>query len=528
MSSWCKDCSVLGRRVMGATRRIVAVALTAMAVICFATGCAHEKAAEKAAEKPQVSEKPSSQPPAPEQIKPAPEPLERVLSKTPKLTLRATRAGNAGTRSMGDVMLVIGAESTRWAAVLQTESGKYVVDADGEGGSEYDSIEGALFFSLDSKRLAYSAMKGKGRIVVVDGAERPESGMMAGFIFSPDSQHYAYAVTSQTGVYIVRDGVQDKAYKSASGPIYSPDSKRVAYSATNDERKWFVVLDGIEGKAYNKISWMIFSGDSKHFAYCASAEEGWRVVLDDKEMKAYPSITAEAFCADSKTVAYLAGPQDNETLVMNETEMPQYRTLPVFSPDLLRAAYVAAEGGKKCAVMGDKPGNKYDEIRDITFSPDSKRVAYIASSDRKWACVLDGAEGTAYDKIIEGSPRFSVDSKHLAYVARRGEDEFIVLDGMEGKAYRHLMPPQGARVEPGNIRRPFFFSPDSRHIAYYALGETGFVVVVDGSEIPVVLSLAGDMLFDEPGKIHAIMLRGTEIYMVEITYTEESVPAPNP
>ena len=518
---------------MGALRKIAVVSLLSVAVVAvvLVAGCA-----ERPAEKPAQPQQQTEQPPAPEQAappaaqeKPAQQPPERLFSKTPKLTLHATRAGQAGTRGMNNVVLAISPDSTHWAAVVQAESGKFYVASDEGNGREYDLIESALFFSPDSKRLAYTARKGKGLILVVDGAGTPVDGSARGIFFSPDSQHYAYTLSSGRGMSVVRDNVPDKEYANISRMMYSPDSRRFAYSASKDGRTEFAVLDGVEEKQYDKIAWMSFSPDSKHSAYVALWEGAWHVVLDGKEFKGYESITAAEFCPDM-TVAYLAGRTGAETLVINETELPQYRALPVFSPDGKRSVNVALESGKKCAVIDNKPdANKYDDILAITFSPDSKRVAYPASTGGKWLCVLDGAEGQTYDGIFAGSPRFSPDSKHFAYIAQRGNDRFIVLDGVEGKAYISIIWPQRVQAGPANIERPFFFfSPDSRHIAYSAQGDAGYIFVVDGSEVAAAVQPWGDMLFDEPGKIHTIAVIEREIYNVEITYTEESVPAPNP
>jgi len=80
------------------------------------------------------------------------------------------------------------------AAYRAVKGGKWRVVRDGKEGAAYEATS-ALFFSPDSKRLAYIAQKDdKEFVVVVDGKEKPGySGVVKdSVLFSPDSSRLGY------------------------------------------------------------------------------------------------------------------------------------------------------------------------------------------------------------------------------------------------------------------------------------------------------------------------------------------------
>jgi hypothetical protein len=82
-----------------------------------------------------------------------------------------------------------------------------------------------------------------------------------------------------------------------------------------------------------------------------------------------------------------------------------------------------------------------------------------------------------------------------------------VVDGREGKAYN------GIKV--GLLA----FSPDSRHLAYGAQGDQGWVMILDeqeGKPHENLLSLGGGkIVFDAPDRFHYLVTRGQDIYVVQ-------------
>jgi len=135
--------------------------------------------------------------------------------------------------------------------------------------------------------------------------------------------------------------------------------------------------------------------------------------------------------------------------------------------------------------------------------------------------VLDGKEGPRYDstkdvlvvdavedKRYEGfsQPIFSPDSRRLAYAARRGEKWRAVIGGVEGPGY-------------GSFALGSLFSPDSRHVAFLAQrDDKKYVIVVDGGESQAYDDYAGEgeLVFDGPDLLRAVMIRNGEGLRVEI------------
>ena len=142
----------------------------------------------------------------------------------------------------------------------------------------------------------------------------------------------------------------------------------------------------------------------------------------------------------------------------------------------------------------------------LTISPDSKRFAYVARRGKKQFVVLDGEEGEEYDLIGKGSLVFSPDSKRFAYVAVRGGKQFVVLDGEEGKEYDGI----------GDL----VFSPDSKRFAYGAKRGGKWFVVLDGEEGKEKeydgFLRGSKLVFDSPRKLHALAVRGDEIFLVTV------------
>jgi len=349
------------------------------------------------------------------------------------------------------------------------------------------------------------------------------SGIPASLKISLDSKRVAYVVVNRgifagNKFFVVVDGKEEKQYDDiySGGPIFSPDSTRVAYGARVGN-KWFVVVDGKEQKQYDGIlkDSLIFSPDSQRLAYAAGVGNERFVVIDGKEEKPYDA-TAEGliFSPDSQRVAYAARARSKWLVVVNGKEEKTYdgigRGTPIFSPDSKRVAYRAQEGNKRVLVVDGKEEKQYDDIAEGTpiFSPDSRRLAFTAKVGNQWLVVVDGKEEKRYDGIGAGSLIFSPDSKRLAYGARLGNKWFMVVDGKEEKQVDSI----------GTVS----FSPDSQRVAYGAVVGKKSLVVADGKEgteydavISGGRSSGGRIVFDRPDIFHYLVVKGSELYLVE-------------
>jgi Tol biopolymer transport system component len=150
---------------------------------------------------------------------------------------------------------------------------------DGVEGTEYMSVA-SLTFSPDSASLAYAANTGDGWCVVLNGvegkkykklvlgdsaADEPHNLYASRIFFSPDSKHLAYK--ANVGLMqnaVVLDGVEGKPYYILSNVTFSPDSKHAAYTAgiriKGHGFQFFYVVDGQEAdsrhaKAIAPLTW---------------------------------------------------------------------------------------------------------------------------------------------------------------------------------------------------------------------------------------------------------------------------------
>jgi len=142
------------------------------------------------------------------------------------------------------------------------------------------------------------------------------------------------------------------------------------------------------------------------------------------------------------------------------------------------------------------------------FSPDSRRLAYVSYIDDRGrsAVVLDGVEGHAHEGILSYGYGFSEDSSRFAYVARTGKQGSTVVDGTVGRLYPAVLP--------NTIR----WSPDARDFSYVATTGDGATVVVNETEskpFDRIVNGSDGIVFDGPGRMHYIGLRGAEALLVE-------------
>lgn len=412
----------------------------------------------------------------------------------------------------------------------------------------YEGMTSAVF-SPDSRHIAWiGPTEEEGRAVFLDGKPGKRYGGISRLRFSPDSKSFAYVADG----HVVFNGVEHKAYNQIGQFYFSPDGRHIAYTVVI-EGKRVVVVDGKEGKAYDATSDappgaggetldvpkkipapnypLVFSPNSSHIAYRAKSGDKWLVVRDGIEGKQYDSVSAPVFSPDSKTLAYAAVSGDTRYLVTNGAEKEQKGGVYViaFSPNSKHTAYVVGVENRKCLVVADNAESKPYDCQQAgetaltpfpAFSADSERLIYVAS-DGGWTVVVDGTEGKKYNTV--GNLIFSPDMKRIAYQA--GE-RAVVVDGVEGKQY-------------GGING-LVFGPDFNHLAYVASAGAGNAcIVVDGQEIGQytgALSCPGTaatysgykridsapvfLIFDSPTRCHAIMRRGDEAFLVEVTVGE--------
>jgi hypothetical protein len=142
----------------------------------------------------------------------------------------------------------------------KNEGGQEAVVVDGRAYS-YDEIKD-VEFSPDGRRLVFKAQRGRGWVMVVDGAEsavyEPDGG--AGgevgwsrdgrLAFSKEGGRLAYVGRKGGKEFVVLDGAAGAPYDAIANLDFTPDGRHVLYTARR-AGKSLVVVDGVEGRAYD-------------------------------------------------------------------------------------------------------------------------------------------------------------------------------------------------------------------------------------------------------------------------------------
>jgi len=143
----------------------------------------------------------------------------------------------------------------------------------------------------------------------------------------------------------------------------------------------------------------------------------------------------------------------------------------------------------------------WQEIRrgsvGLTFSSDGRRWAYWRRASAGMAAVVDGQASDPYQGPVSNEFFFSPDSKHVAYAARdRAGVEKVVVDGKAGPAHTGIMP------------QSIQFHPAASHVVVYVAWDAGQYVVVVGDQRgqPQFRIKEGRVVFSADGK-HSAFLR---------------------
>ncbi len=427
-------------------------------------------------------------------------------------------------------LITLSPTGERLAYVLTHRKKSYLI-CDGRPSDPYDYVNPPVF-SGNGRRVAVrvSNKNAQGRpkaVILCDGREVAGTHDSTLLGFSPDGRL----------VYVDKQWEQfpnefDKRYSGGKGwvvvedqrhgvfdscidvPSFSGDGAHMAFIAREAFLgKWIVFYDGQKGASYFQVGPPVLSPDGARVAYCArkSARSKWALYVNGKK-----TVGIGGFASDL-----------------------------TFSPDGTQLACVTHDPERRGRVPsrlyvdGVKKA-EYDTIGTVTFSPDSQHLAYAARGGKKWLVVRDGKEGVSYDHQ-PGVLVFSPDSRHLAHIGWRGTqgdapvkwkgaEWFVVCDGKEG-------PP----VAWQNKRRSWpyswperpVFSPDSKHLAWFATrGKTHFIVI-DGIEgpkhallrIPLkphvripVKAVAGGTNYPKTDKFRYVVGDGKEAWLVEVDW----------
>jgi WD40 repeat protein len=452
------------------------------------------------------------------------------------------------------VVMVDGKELTRGSTTVNGQIGTYSCMLGFTSNSKHVYFTSSQSISPSSNAARF----------VFDGKAGPlgaPSGLQS-YVFSPDGNHFAYLLTDISTPHSMRtqlfiDG-QPAPY-NAGDPQWSADSQHLytkhnvslpnasAIEVLLDGRpimraEWamlfippvgnmviayvkrgvskaptteFLVIGGkevpgSENNVSGGIKDVTFSPDGKHYSavYHDASGRSW-VFSDGKKGQTYSGIgvfttqssdvTANygstAFTADSSNLVYLGmGTDANNVYVVyggqESDEVHGGLTDSLFSPVknhfLLTGSGIVTLDGKVLRLPGLIPSGTLAEPGQLAFSPDGEHYAFRLQTRDGPLMYVDGVPQTAYRPTGGGGMTnkntrpyiFSPDSKHIAYFCRSAnpaaavEDMYLCLDN------------KAVRVAPVGGFPTLTFSADSNHLFWVRdMGLSNRRVYVDGKPV---------------------------------------------
>jgi hypothetical protein len=355
----------------------------------------------------------------------------------------------------------------------------------GESQSEVSfSPRGKHVFYIEFHFSSSSADRASGYRVMMDGKHEPWSSQAPHVVFSADGEHYAYVgpqadaaktrwnvvdgrqvkyfgdnlqfTTADHLVSVLNEGgldtlvVDNKPVMRATkvGPVWvSPTGNQIAaVMLSRPGAPTFLTMNGkpIPGTEGLRVKNVFFSPDGKRYAaHCQTSTFTEFMLIDGKKGQEYQGILLDmpgttgrpTFTADSSKFVYTALNTSKWFVVVNEEESGGLAQLP--EPVIGGNARIAY-------VTGDGTGRKFDTVVDgkvlspsrtraldaFAFSASGARYAFVGGvlGSSQISLVVDGAEvpGVSVTEVDRAHQKefpyflFSPDDKHIAYFARDG------------------------------------------------------------------------------------------------------------
>jgi len=265
----------------------------------------------------------------------------------------------------------------------------------------------------------------------------------------------------------------------------SPNNKRIAYWA-----------DGWNSRGnYKNYNLVVYEEVT-----LVSGKTDYRKRVETyDEFKSLP-----VFSPNSKRLAYIAKEGSQWFVVIDGTESVRYSNTtdligePIFSLDSQHLAYTAQTSYPYIAyvVVDGVKGESFEDVSGFAFAPNSSRWAYRARKNNQSFVVTDSTKSKAYNAVL--SLLFSPDSKRLAYVVeKQSGEQCVVLDGIEGKPYQEI------------TKGTLIFSPNSKKIAYAARSINEGFVIVDSTVQKGYIYIKESSLVFSPDSKHLAYVAGS-------------------
>lgn len=355
-------------------------------------------------------------------------------------------------------------------------------------------------YSPDSSHLAYKArLAKKGNVekwqVVYDGIAGDIFDQIFDLTFSSNSKHFAFTAIKNRAMVMIVDGKEIVEKPRIGIPVFSADSENFAYAYVN-KNDWYIVLNDREIGPYAEVRKFFFSYDSKRYAFVAKTGDKWFLVIDGKQEKTgfKEGIGAVKFSLDSSRYVYAGINENLGNIVVDGKPGPDYISAgeAYFNPDSTHVVYRAkrkSDGNWETILDGTVKSKPYNAIAEFVFSYDSRHLAYNAAINlSKSVLIVDGKELHAENNFkIISDPQFSPDSKHVIYYVRAGKNGWQI--AVDGK----ILPEAYAGFMRGT---PFVFDTPTRcHILGFRMPGPEFVrIEVDLQNLPEIsTSIEQDM-----------------------------------
>jgi hypothetical protein len=396
-----------------------------------------------------------------------------------------------------------------------------------------------LTFSANGQHIFWSDDDAQGNYVIVaDGTNGPAMQTLPQLILSPDGSRYAYVNHNRdgTGAWAVVDGrqvnyfgdiLQYTARNMLISTMSTPDNNTIfllngkpEIKAYSFNQKWFSddgkqlallitpqsgvpsflsvngkTVPGTQGLNVEKV---YFSPDGNHYAALCDTKTGAKfMIIDGKKGDEYPSISQQYYYSIGNDMHWRYVTWTGNKSIFDDLQPP----VPGFTADSSKFVYVANSNGRQFLVINDDESDAFGSTLSPILSPVGSRVGvYGVTPDNVQHIIMDG-RNTANGTI--GNPRiteltFSPQATHYAYVQ---QGSAVYLDGI---------------AQPGLMQGDYIFSPDEKHLAYYANGNGQSGVVVDGKLICTKPGMVNHIFFSPDSQHIYWVSTGNLSYLMNI------------